>query len=86
MARADEIYVEDLKSKNGVFLNGVKILRQKIYLDDVEFYTLANNANLPFNADFFLILNVAMGGTLGGNVDAAFTEATVEIDYIKVYQ
>ena len=58
----------------------------KIYLDDVEFYTLANNANLPFNADFFLILNVAMGGTLGGNVDAAFTEDTMEIDYIKVYQ
>ena len=58
----------------------------KIYLDDALYYELANNASLPFNADFFLILNVAMGGSLGGNVDAAFTEDTMEIDYIKVYQ
>ncbi|ARV16823.1 glucan endo-1,3-beta-D-glucosidase [Polaribacter sp. SA4-12] len=58
----------------------------KIYLDDVKFYELANSADLPFNADFFLILNVAMGGSLGGTVDAAFTEDTMEIDYVKVYQ
>ena len=58
----------------------------KIYLDDVKFYELANSAALPFNADFFLILNVAMGGSLGGTVDAAFTEDTMEIDYVKVYQ
>lgn len=58
----------------------------KIYLDDVMFYELANNANLPFNADFFLILNVAMGGSLGGTIDANFTQATMEIDYVKVYQ
>lgn len=35
IARTNEIYIEDLKSKNGVFLNGIKILRQKLYLDDV---------------------------------------------------
>ena len=58
----------------------------KIYVDDVQFYELTNNANLPFNADFFLILNVAMGGSLGGTVDAAFTEDTMEIDYVKVFQ
>ena len=58
----------------------------KIYLDDAPFYELANSASLPFNADFFLILNVAMGGTLGGTVDAAFTEDTMEIDYVKVFQ
>lgn len=58
----------------------------KIYLDDVQYYELANNANLPFNSDFFLILNVAMGGTLGGTIDATFSQATMEIDYVKVYQ
>ena len=41
---------------------------------------------MPFNADFFLILNVAMGGSLGGNIDPAFTEDTMEIDYVKVFQ
>ena len=58
----------------------------KIYLDDVQFYELANDASLPFNADFFLILNVAMGGTLGGTIDTSFTEDTMEIDYVKVFQ
>jgi hypothetical protein len=58
----------------------------RIYLDDVEYYTLTNNADLPFNADFYLILNLAMGGTNGGDIDPAFTEDTMEIDYIKVYQ
>ena len=58
----------------------------KIYLDDAPFYELANDASLPFNADFFLILNIAMGGTLGGTIDPAFTEDTMEIDYVKVFQ
>ncbi len=58
----------------------------KIYLDDAPFYTLTNNSNLPFNADFFFILNIAMGGDLGGTIDPAFTEDTMEIDYIKVFQ
>jgi hypothetical protein len=58
----------------------------KIYLDDVKFYELTNSTDLPFNADFFLILNVAMGGNLGGDIDPAFTEDTMEIDYVKVFQ
>ncbi len=58
----------------------------KIYLDDVPFYEFANNATLPFNADFFMILNIAMGGTLGGDIDSGFTEDTMEIDYVKVFQ
>lgn len=55
-------------------------------VDDVVYHTFANDSTTPFNADFFFILNVAMGGTLGGTVDPAFTEDTMEIDYVKVYQ
>ena len=58
----------------------------KMFLDNEMYYELANESVLPFNADFFLILNVAMGGTLGGTIDPAFTEDTMEIDYVKVYQ
>ncbi|WP_452226557.1 glycoside hydrolase family 16 protein [Lacinutrix cladophorae] len=58
----------------------------KISVDDVPFMTLTNSSNLPFNADFFFILNIAMGGTLGGDIDPAFTEDTMEIDYVRVYQ
>jgi hypothetical protein len=58
----------------------------KIYVDDVLFHTVANTTSLPFNKDFFLILNVAMGGTFGGAIDPAFTQSSMEIDYVRVYQ
>ncbi|MCB4798276.1 family 16 glycosylhydrolase [Neotamlana laminarinivorans] len=58
----------------------------KIYLDDVQYYELTNNSSLPFNDPFFIILNIAMGGTLGGTIDSGFTEDTMEIDYVRVYQ
>lgn len=56
------------------------------YVDDVQIHKVPNDASLPFNKDFFLILNVAMGGNLGGNIDAAFTQSSMEIDYVKVFQ
>lgn len=55
-------------------------------IDDQIYHRLSNDSTLPFNADFFLILNVAMGGTLGGTIDPGFTEDMMEIDYVKVYQ
>ncbi|MFL9843743.1 glycoside hydrolase family 16 protein [Flavobacterium rhizosphaerae] len=58
----------------------------KFYVDDTLYKTFNNSPNVPFNHDFFIIMNVAMGGTFGGNIDAGFTEATMEIDYVRVYQ
>lgn len=58
----------------------------KFMVDDVAFYTFANSASLPFNQNFFIILNVAMGGTFGGTVDPAFSSAVMEVDYVRVYQ
>lgn len=59
----------------------------RIFVDGISFYTLANNPDLPFyDKDFFFILNIAMGGSLGGDIDPAFTEDSMEIDYIRVYQ
>ncbi|WP_109434713.1 MULTISPECIES: glycoside hydrolase family 16 protein [Aquimarina] len=58
----------------------------KFYVDDQLFHTFTNNSGLPFNKDFFLILNVAMGGNFGGTIDPAFTSSTMEIDYVRVYQ
>lgn len=44
----------------------------------------------PFNQEFFLILNVAMGGTLGGDFDGLVTDpnakgGTMLVDYIRYY-
>ena len=30
----DSVFVEDLKSKNGIFLNGIKIFKQRMYIQD----------------------------------------------------
>jgi len=58
----------------------------KLFVDDTEILSVDNNADLPFNQDFFMIFNVAMGGTLGGTIDSEFESSTMEVDYIKVYQ
>lgn len=58
----------------------------KTYVDDTMIHSVPNDGSLPFNSDFFLILNVAMGGNLGGNIDAAFTQSSMEVDYVRVYQ
>ena len=58
----------------------------RFYVDDVLFYTFVNSSSVPFNQNFFVILNVAMGGTFGGTIDPAFTSASMEVDYVRVYQ
>jgi len=40
----------------------------------------------PFNQEFYILLNVAMGGSLGGPINSGFTDDTMEIDYVRVYQ
>ncbi len=55
-------------------------------VDGNVYHTFNNNGNLPFNNDFFLIVNVAMGGNFGGNIDPSFVASTLEVDYIRVYQ
>lgn len=58
----------------------------KFAVDGEVYHTVTNDGTLPFNKDFFFIMNVAMGGTFGGDIDSAFTESTMEVDYIRMYQ
>ena len=55
-------------------------------IDGELFRSVPNSPDLPFDSDFFMIMNVAMGGTLGGVVDPGFTEDVMEVDYVRVYQ
>jgi beta-glucanase (GH16 family) len=54
--------------------------------DELIHLSFVNSTSTPFNSDFFFIMNIAMGGTLGGTIDPAFTQDTMEVDYIRVYQ
>jgi beta-glucanase (GH16 family) len=53
-----------------------------------EFFKPANAdyAQWPFDAPQFLILNLAIGGDLGGSVDHSQLPAVMEVDYVRVYQ
>lgn len=69
-------------------------------VDDEEYYTYnptfrygskvtdpANaDMNWPFDEPQYLILNIAMGGTLGGTIPTSFTEGVMEVDYVRVFQ
>ncbi|TRX42262.1 family 16 glycosylhydrolase [Flavobacterium restrictum] len=57
----------------------------KFYVDDVLYYTFQNSEKFPFNKKFYLIVNFAMGGSWGGDVDPNFSSSTLEVDYIRVY-
>jgi len=59
-------------------------------VDDVIHYTyqpsVRNDDNWPYYQNQFIILNTAMGGILGGDISPSFTESTMEIDYVRLYQ
>lgn len=59
-------------------------------VDGEVFYTynpaVKNSSTWPFDSDQFIILNIAVGGSLGGNIDPDFTSGTMEIDYVRVTQ
>jgi len=58
----------------------------RFYADGQLYHTVANNQNIPFNHNFFILLNLAIGGNFGGKVDPLFSMDTMEVDYVRVYQ
>jgi len=58
-------------------------------LDNVVFYTynptIKNSSTWPFDADQYLIFNIAMGG-FAGTIPANFNQTSMIIDYVRVYQ
>jgi beta-glucanase (GH16 family) len=55
-------------------------------IDDAVVFELSNTDDKPFDNPHYLLLNLAMGGNLGGDISENFTEDTFEIDYVRIYQ
>ena len=59
------------------------------YYEDTLYYTYnpsdKNSQTWPFTANQYILLNIAMGG-IGGEIDQAFTESEMVIDYVRIYQ
>jgi len=69
----------------------------RAYVNDTHYFTFpnerrtsdaANYRQWPFDRPFFLLMNIAVGGTWGGRrgVDADVFPRQMEIDYVRVYQ
>ena len=55
-------------------------------VDDEVIINLPNTQDKPFDNHHYLLLNIAMGGALGGDIPQNFTQAIFEIDYVRIYQ
>ena len=58
----------------------------RMFVGSAKYYEIALNDTLPFDQPFFLLINLAMGGTLGGNINSTFLQEDFIIDYIRVYE
>ncbi|MDR3173851.1 MAG: glycoside hydrolase family 16 protein [Treponema sp.] len=62
------------------------------YIDGEPFFrfenTGRNTEEWPFDKFFYLILNVAIGGSWGGQqgIDPGLEKAVMQVDYVRVYQ
>lgn len=83
------VIASDLANNFHVYSMNWSPFQISFLLDNVVFYTynpaVKNANNWPFDAEQYLLLNIAMGGVAGG-IPANFTQASMEIDYVRVYQ
>jgi beta-glucanase (GH16 family) len=58
-------------------------------IDGESYYTYSPSVKdgntWPYDSPFFLLVNIAIGGGFGGEVDPALDFAQMEVDYIRVY-
>jgi beta-glucanase (GH16 family) len=66
----------------------------KFYIDDKLFFEsykgqdgrISTNEGWPFDKQYYLILNLAMGGNWGGEIDDSILPVAMQIDYVRIYQ
>ena len=83
-------YISDVSTAFHVYTVEWSAQKIEFFVDDISIYTydpsIKNNSTWPYYRNQFIILNIAMGGGFGGAIDSSFTESTMEIDYVRVYQ
>jgi beta-glucanase (GH16 family) len=54
------------------------------YMDGVKFGTVSKtDRDWVFDKEQYMILNLAMGGNLGGEIDANLNQSTMKVDYVR---
>ena len=86
------IYLPDASTAFHVFTLEWDTDEWRSYVDGKKYFSYKNNgtgsAAWPYDQPFHLILNLAIGGGLGGQkgIDNALFPHVFEIDYVRVYQ
>ncbi len=93
--KGDSILLDDVSTEFHIYEMAWLLDKIHFKADGVTYFTFENKYRdcpsedeWPFNMDFYLILNVAIGGDWGGaqGIDDEIFPQTMEIDYIRVYQ
>jgi beta-glucanase (GH16 family) len=83
-------YVEwDEESFNFYVDNHVKLTVPKRTWHPDGGKTYTSDDDFPFNKDFYVILNLAIGGNFDSAhtaPDTSFTSATMQVDYVRMYE
>ena len=83
-------FLDDVSSEFHVYAVEWTSEKMIFSVDDVVHYTYnpatKDSSTWPYDADQFIILNIAMGGGFGGAIDSNFVSSTMQIDYVRVYQ
>jgi beta-glucanase (GH16 family) len=84
---ADDFYVFTIEWEEGEirwYVNNVLFLTKT---SDNWFTTGSTNPAAPFDHDFYMLLNVAVGGNLPGPPDETTVfPQTMQVDYVRVYE
>lgn len=86
------LYFNNLSSAFHIYSVEWKENNIDFFIDNKKYYSFSNDKtgseSWPFNKEFHLLLNVAVGGNWGGKfgVDDSIFPQTMEVDYVRVYQ
>jgi beta-glucanase (GH16 family) len=89
--KGKKIFIKDPYTEYHLFTLEWTPQRMDFLMDNVLYNSIANEnkttAEWPFDSPFYLLVNLAVGGNLGGRegVDEAVFPAALEVDYIRVY-
>lgn len=90
--RGESMRVNDVGSAFHVYAIEWRPERITAFVDSTEYFTFENEGTgwqvWPFDKDFHLLLNIAVGGNWGGaqGVDPNVFPQRMEIDYVRVYK
>ena len=82
-------YVADAASEFHVYALEWTASEMKFYIDGKQHLLFKNEGggynHWPFDAPFYLKLNLAWGGNMGGRTDESALPAVYEVDYVRVF-